>query len=383
MDLVNRADLESLTSDQPRGVCVSLFMPTQRVGNGTPADRARWKNLLAAVESALDGQQRRADLDALLGPAWTLHRETMEWQAMSDGLVMFLRPGWHRAFRIPASVPELAVVGDRPVIGPLLRLLSGDEHFLLLALSQRRIRLMEGSRHVVEDVHLADVPTSLREAVAAREPRSDTMARPAASASRPGPAVFYGHGAGDDHRKQNEVQRFLRVVSTGLRDVLSGQTSPLVLVGLEALVSAYRDVNDYPYVVPEAVLRSSDDLSAAELHALAWPLVEQRLRQERAQVMEVFRQRHGTGTVSTDPATVLEAAEQGRVETLFVKADPWYWERVPAEQPRIVRLGADEQYADCERIEAAAAAALHSGSRIYATSQSVVPRAEVAAVFRY
>lgn len=383
MDLLTRADLQSLAQADPAQAQISLFLPTHRFGSGVQADQLRWKNLVSGVDAVLAERMRRPEVVDLLSPARALHDDAMAWQYMSDGLAMFLRPGWHRTFRVPARVPELATVGDRLVLGPLLRLLSGDEHFLLLALSRREIRLMEGSRNTVEEVHLAEVPTSLRDVIDPQEPRSDTMARPASTAGRGGPAVFYGHGAGDGHVKKDELVRFLREVATGLRDVLGADGPPLVLVGLEQLVSAYREVNSYGGLLDEAVLHSSDQVSAEQLHKLAWPLVEQRLRDERGRVIETFRELHGTGRVSSDPSTVLGAATEGRVETLFVMADPWCWERVAAGSPPVVQLGVDDRYDACVLVDDIAVATLSRGGEVFATSESVVEGAEVAAIFRY
>ncbi len=382
MDLLTRAELESLAEPAAGETQVSLFMPTHRFGAGIEADQLRWKNLVAGAEAVLAERMRRPEVEALLAPARRLQDAAMDWQYMSDGLAMFLRSGWHRTFRVPAPMPTLVTIGSRLVMGPMLRLLSGDEHFLLLALSQREIRLMEGSRNTVEQVQLTDVPTSLEDVVEPQEPRSDTMARPAASAGRGGPAVFYGHGAGDQHLKKDEVTRFLREVSVGLRDVLSGQASPMVLVGLEHLVAAYREVNSYGHLAEEAVLHNADRLPAEDLHRMAWPVVEKQLRDERAQVIERFRGLDGTGRVSSDLQAVAVAAAQGRVEVLFVKADPWCWERGGDAAP-IVQLGVDERYADCEQVDSAAVATLNSRGQVYATSQLVVPGSEVAAIFRY
>ncbi len=326
---------------------------------------------------------RRPDVEALLAPARDLQENVLAWQYMSDGLAMFLRPDGQRTFRVPAPMPELAAVGNRTVMGPMLRLFAGDERFLLLALSQREIRLMEGSRNTVEQVQLTDVPTSVADAVDPQEPRSDTMTRAAASAGRAGPAVFYGHGAGDRHLKKDEVVRFLRQVSSGLRDVLAGETAPLVLFGLEPLVVTYREVNGYEHLLDEAVVHSSDQLSIGQLHERAWPLVERRLRDARGQVIERFHGLQGTSLVSSDLTTVAEAAADGRVETLFVQADPWCWEQVAGNDPAIVELGSDPRYAEFEQVDAAAVATLKNGGRVYATSQTVVPDRQVAAIFRY
>lgn len=384
MELLTSNDIAALAEPGQGQMYVSLFMPTHRFGRGVEVDQVRFKNLVAGVEATLEKTMKRPEIDALLAPARELHGNVMEWQYMSDGLAMLLSKDKHRMFRVAAPMPTLATVGDKPILGPMLRLLSGDGNFLVLALSQREIRLMEGSRNTVEDVQLTDVPTSLKDSITPREPRSDTMARPAGKAGRgAGSAVFYGHGAGDQHVKAVEVEQFLRNVSNGLKEVLVGQTLPMVLVGLEHLVAAYREVNNYPNVIEEAVDRNPDQLSTEEVHKLAWPLIESRLRADRAKVIDRFRELNGTGRVSSDLATIVEAAAEGRVETLFVKADPWCWERGTDEDAPVVQLGADERFADCELVDAAAVATLNTSGRVFATSETVAPGSEVAAILRY
>lgn len=384
MELLTSADIVALAKPGAGQTNVSLFMPTHRFGRGVEVDRLKFKNLVAGVEAVLEKTMRRPEIDALLAPAHQLRDDAMEWQYMSDGLAMLLSEDRQHTFRVAAPMPTLATVGDKPVLGPMLRLLSGDGQFLVLALSQREIRLMEGSRNTVEHVQVRDVPTSLKDAVTPKEPRSDTMARPAATGGRGGgSAIFYGHGAGDRHVKTLEVEQFLREVSNGLKEVLAGQTVPMVLVGLDHLVAAYREVNTYPNVIEAAVEHNPDRLSIEELHKKAWPLIEERLRAERSRVIDRFHALQGTGRVSGDLATVVEAAAAGRVETLFVKADPWCWERVVDADAPVVELGADTPFADCELVDAAAVATLNSNGRIFATSKTVASGSEVAAILRY
>lgn len=383
MELLTRNHIAALAEPGQGQTHVSLFMPTHRFGREVEADQVRFKNLVAGVEATLEKTMRRSDIDDLLAPAHQLRDDPMEWQYMSDGLAMLLSQHQHRTFRVAAPMPTLATVGDKPVLGPLLRLLSGDGHFLVLALSQREIRLMEGSRNTVGDIQLTDVPTSLKDSITPRESRSDTMTRPAASAGRGGSAVFYGHGAGDQHVKAVEVEQFLRSVATGLKEILADQTVPMVLVGLDPLIAAYREVNTYSHVLAETVEHNPDQLSSEELHKMAWPLIERRLRAQRATVIDRFQELNGTGLVSSDLATVVEAAAAGRVETLFVKADPWCWEGVTDEDAPVVALGADERFAECELVDAAAVATLNTSGRVFATSETVVPGSEVAAILRY
>lgn len=65
-----------------------------------------------------------------------------------------------------------------------------------------------------------------------------------------------------------------------------------------------------------------------ELHAAAWPLVETIHNQERASAIGRFEELHGTDLASNNPAKIEEAARHGRVETLFLATEPWFWEQL-------------------------------------------------------
>lgn len=385
MDLLTQADLEQLAEHDRPGPCLSLFVPTHPSGVDSQTDPIRWKNLVSRVEQTLSEQGVPPPGTAeLLAPAQQLRDDHIAWRYMSDGLAMFLRPGWHRTFRVPASVPEVATLGNRFVVGPLLRIVTGDSHFLVLTVSQRRVRLLEGSLQRVEELQLQDVPTSLRDVIEAPEPRSDTMAFPLSSGSRgSGAAVFYGHGTSDDDFKQDQVRSFFRQVSDGLDEHLTGQQLPMVLVGLDESLSLYQDVNRYPHVLEDAVQRNPDDLSAEELHASAWPLVEATLAEERAAVIARFEELHGTGRATADPAKIEAAAQHGRVDTLFLATEPWCWEQL-GQDAAVVQLGRDDAFAHCELLDRVAADTLSAGGRVYAVPAAEIPGGgDAAAIFRY
>jgi hypothetical protein len=383
MDLLTRTDLEAVAGQDEQGTHVSLFMPTHRSGSELEADPLRWKNLVRGVASVLaDRGVRKPDIDELLAPAWTLHGDSSAWEHMSDGLAVFLRPGWTRVFRVPVDVPEVATVGDRFVVGPLLRVISSDDHFLLLTVSQRKIRLLEGTQQRLDEVEIGDVPTSLRDVIEVSERGSGAEARPL-SGGRSGPAVFYG-GAGDDSFKKDEVHWFLQQVAGGLHDYLGDQDVPMVLVGLEPLLGMYRDVNTYRDVMERDVRQNPDQLSAAELHAAAWPIVAERLAAARQHVSERFDALNGTGLASGDLDQVAAAAVAGRVETLLLAADPLCWEQVGAGAPTVVELGRDPAFARCEQLDHAAVGTLLGRGQVYTFSDPAVPGGgQVAAVFRY
>lgn len=385
MDLLTNADIELLELTGEPGERVSLFMPTHRFGSDAHTDPLRFRNLLTGVGSVLaERGMRRSEIDQFLAPAWALHQDTMAWKHMSDGLAVYLRRGWLRIFRVPVALPEVATIGDRFVVGPLLRLLGGDEHFLLLALSQRKVRLLEGSRDRVEVLELGEVPTSLLKVTEPGEPRSHTMARPLSGAGRGGPAVFYGYGAREASDRKDEVQRFLHQVGEGVRDYLGNQDLPLVLVGLAEVLAMYRESNGYPHVVADMVEQNPDELSAEELHDAAWPIIARGLEEKSHLALAQMADLDGTGRASTNPEVIREAAAQGRVATLFLPAHAGCWDQPSAGSPNVVQLGTDDTFARCELLDQAAVDTLTRGGVVYTLQdRALAGGGDVAAIFRY
>lgn len=387
MDLLTSTELGDLAGRDEAHPTVSLFIGTHRYGSGTSKDPTRWKNLLAATAEALEdrGLGHRG-ISELLSPARGLLEDAITWQYMSDGLAFFLAPGWHHSHRVPFGVPEVATIGARPAISPLLRATSRGDHFLILTVSQRHIRLLEATRDTAEEVELRDdVPRNLLDAIEPPDPRSDTMARSLAGGSS-GPAVFYGHGAADDDFKSEETARFFRQVASGLHEYLVGQHVPMVLVGLERATAMFREMSTYPHLTAQDAHTNPDPLDLEQVHAAAWPLVAEQFRSAREALGDRFQALHGTGQASADPRQILTAAEQGRVETLFVATDPWIWQSPGAGEPLVVDLDASREGTAGEfvRFERTAVATLQTGGEIYTMAAPTVPGGgRIAATFRY
>jgi Bacterial archaeo-eukaryotic release factor family 3 len=87
------------------------------------------------------------------------------WQRQNQGLALFLAPQTFGEYRLPSSLDELGVVAHRFHIKPLLPLLSGNGHFFVLALSQKEVRLLQGTGYSVSEVELHGVPQGIAEAL--------------------------------------------------------------------------------------------------------------------------------------------------------------------------------------------------------------------------
>jgi hypothetical protein len=137
------------------GPRLSLFLPLSPGSPRSTKTRIRAKNLLDRAEKALrsDGVPS-AEVTDLVG---RVRRALDGARPMNDnhrGLAVFADPDDVRAYDVPLRLPELAAVGDRFTLAPLLATINLQGRFFLLALTQDRIRLFEGTALTLEPVDL-------------------------------------------------------------------------------------------------------------------------------------------------------------------------------------------------------------------------------------
>ncbi|NKQ54308.1 hypothetical protein HFP15_15585 [Amycolatopsis sp. K13G38] len=363
MDSFSHQDLDGLLR-QPRSPSVSLYLPTHPADPETQQDSLELTNAIHRAEADLmrDGLRRPAARD-ILRPAHALVQDERFWRDRGEGLALFLRAGWWRAFRLPLSFDELITVSDRFHVYPLLPLLSGDASFFVLALSENEAQLYRGSRSGMHAVPVPDLPHGVADALRydeTLEPRGQHLGTKVGA--RTG-AVVHGQGIGRELQKER-LERYLHAVSHAVDRILAQQGCPLVLAGVDQIRAAFREITRYPHVLDTGITGSPDRVSPAQLHARAWTLAEPAAVGGRTDAAARYRQLAGTGVASADVPDVIAAAETGRVEALFLPDKP------PAH--------------DFEGLESAAIHTLRADGTVYAVPSADVPgRGPVAAVFRY
>lgn len=362
MDLFTREELKTLLQEHP-GPCVSVLMPAHR--GGAEQDPIRFRKLLTEAEKSLiAGGRRSPEARELLAPARELLDDPIFWRNQSDGLALFLAPGFLHCYRLPLALEEQVLVGARFVVKPLLPLLTDDGRFFVLALSQKGVRLLQGTRFHVSEVDLKGVPASLAEALLtheAKEPFSFYGRRGGAGAGSWG-GIFHGHGVGIDDSKE-ELLHFFQKIDRGLQPLLSKERAPLVVAAVDYLLPIYRKASTYPYLLEAGIEGNPERLSNEELHARAWRLVEPSYRKRMEEAAGLYRRLTGTSRTSGALAEVVPAACAGRIETLFVPAGAPRWGRYDAsagvvEHPR-------PEAGDEDLFNLAAVEVLHHGGAVY------------------
>jgi hypothetical protein len=382
MDVITREELKTLLVEHP-SPCVSVFMPAHR--GGGQEDPVNWRKHLAEAEERLRSAGRPgAEAKELLACGRRLLDDTAFWKNQCDGLAAFLAPGSLHCYRLPLAFPDLVVVANRFHITPLLPLLSGNGSFYVLALSQKAVRLLQGTRFSISEVDLKGVPRNVDEALLTHEAKQpfSFVGRRTSQGAGSWSGIFHGHGVGIDDAKE-ELLHYFQKIDRGLHAFLKEEKAPLVLASVDYLQPIYRQANTYAQLLEQGVEGSPDRLNRQELHDRAWALVQPLFEAEMQRAAAQYQRLTPTEYASGDLAQVVVAAYEGRLETLFVAQNRQVWGTFDAAGGR-VEEHRQPMIADVDLLNLAAVYALRHGGTVYAVEPALVPSGTaVAAIFRH
>lgn len=341
MDTLNDKDLKQLSGISGEW-CVSLYLPTHRVGRETQQDPIRLRNLgTQARERLIEYGVHRPEVEKLMRPVEGLLSAANFWQHQGDGLAVFLSPEFSQTFRLPSRFDELAVVGRRFHIKPLLPLLNANGQFHILAISLNSIRLFLATRDTMTEVDLSAIPTSMEEALHMDDPEKHLDFHTSSTGTgrmKERPAVFHGQGTGADEDDKKNIIRFFHYLNKGLGDVIEDREAPMILIGVDYLLPIYRKIYSYPEVIQGEVKGSPEGMSEKEMHRHAWELVKPIFDAGRNDAIKQFERLKGrqSGLVTTDLETALKAAVHGGVDSLLIPAGVQRWGRYVMDKNQMV-----------------------------------------------
>ncbi|MBF2051604.1 MAG: hypothetical protein IGS54_30285 [Elainella sp. C42_A2020_010] len=389
MSLLSLDEFKALV-EHSHSCCVSLYMPTVQAGAEVQQNPIRFKNLIKQAEALLEEQKQLRPTEVLerLQPVLELDRDEF-WQHQSQGLAIFLADGFLRYYRLPLAFDELVVVSDRFHLKPLLPLLTGDGKFFLLALSQKQVRLFEGSRYSMQEIELEDIPTSVEAALLYDETAKEGQFRISTSkggTSNPFPQAgsFHGQGSPDQDEPQLDILQFFHVLDRGLQKYLHNEQAPLVLAGVEYLLPLYQQANTYPHLMDLILpVENIGVLKPEDIHEQAWSVVEPYYTEAQKAAVERYHELAGTGKASTDWQETIAGAYYGRIDQLFVALGMQQWGSFDPEANEL-HLHSEAEPGDEDLLNAAAVQTLLNGGTVYAVEPDAIPdQAPIAAVFRY
>lgn len=383
MDTFEISDLRALTTFQTEP-CVSIYLATHPSGQDGQQDPVRLKNLVRQAEEQLAGEWlRAAEARELVQPIRNLPADPAFWDQRVRGLAVFASPNAFYRFRLAVEFDELAIVNRRFHVKPLFPLLSGRDRFFILALSQNSVRLFDASRDQIEQIEVKNLPANMKDALnyTAADRGSQTHSAMSGSQGKQA-AVFHGQGGQRDTRKE-DLAAFARQVDAALKPVLRNQRAPLLLGGVDYVLSIYREVSHYPHVAEQQLEGNCDYFTPHEILQRAWPRIEPVVEQARHRAATQYIELVSTGKTSDEIKQIIPAAHAGRIDSLFVDIHAHQW-GVFHPQDNTVELHEACQSGDEDLLDLAAVETLAHRGVVYGVPPERMPiRESIAALYRY
>jgi hypothetical protein len=155
----------------------------------------------------------------------------------------------------------------------------------------------------------------------------------------------------------------------------------VVLACVAYYLPIYRSVTNYHDVVDAAVEGAPEHRSGEDLHTGAWPLIEPRAIDAAAQDRARYHEASGTGRSTTDLATIVAAAHEGRVDLLFVDEGTGPWGRLDPETGAVT-VTDSPTVADRDLVDSAIGDTLTRGGRVQ-VAPHLLDGAPAGALLRY
>ena len=369
-------DFEDLVAHRD-AACISVYLPVEH-GPATPLNGVRIDSVLhdchrGLVRQGVAGETR----GELLAPLERWLRDERCWQAASGGVAIFRSTTINRRYILPVRLPLRGVVADRFYVKPLFRLGGSRARFYVVALQLGRVRLYEATPGRIDELDLTGVrPDSIALATSTDAERHPDEVGSVATDEG-------ASGSGDDLAElPGKLGRFLRIVGDRLVERVSEEPAPIVLVGEEQLVTVFREAACDLDLVEGAVLTNPAGMTEAELLAASWPIAKPRVHELRLAAVARAQRLEGSLLISHDVEEILLAADEGRLDALFIPQGHSLWGRLDRSAQAVEVLD-EKRPGAVDLYDEAAARSVLSGADVFVVDPSNVPGgADLAATFR-
>lgn len=307
-----------LDQQQVVGTKVTIIVPTDVTGSTDSLSVITLKNQLRDAKNSLVAEgQTEAEVSRLLAPAVELLDDSSYWRLQSRSLVVFVADGFFQATRVPVELPASLTIGESFDMLPLAPVLASDRKLYVLALAKNAVRLFDTTRNVIEELPLENIPASFDDVIDELPERVVDVR--AGSAGTHGTASFQGT-EGDINRTL--LEKYIRAVGHAVGERLgTARSQLLVLAAVNEYLPIFKQACTYPAIFDEAIAGNPEHLLPDQLRSAAWRLVNAHESAHEAEEEDHARSVAHAGKGSFDIAEIANAAEGGRVETLFLPRD--------------------------------------------------------------
>lgn len=367
--------------------CVSFYLPVEKVGADTRIGAKILRKLLKQAEELLKEKSvRTPDIERLLHPAFELLDDALFWENQNLGLALFLNDQGMRRYQLPIQFAETLLVADRFLIRPLLSMVGQDGRYAMLALGLSDTRLYICTRHSMIEGAMTRHPDSLQAVLDSYDVEKQMQHHSGSSIGRGGSAgtVFHGFDSMKDSEK-DRIREYFRKVDLSLRESLTDDRMPVVLVCVDYLAPLFRAVSKDPRVAPVHIPGSPDTIRRETLLEKGWEIVRPVFEKDKNKALAGLDKAMGSGKVVQDVRKILLATQNGQVEYLFLQHGKQVVGLVDRQAGESGRPSSEPvRESEEELLDFAAMRVMSQGGKVFVLSAAEIPvNADCVGLLRY
>lgn len=293
--------------DEGGQTCVSIVIPTHRLGQNWKSDRLQIHKAIISADVAL---QKRSvifsrEIDSLF--------QQIDFKKNREGIGIFVSPHIKKLVSFPFPVTQKVIVNKFFHLHDLIYIENYRRTFYLLDLSKKEVHLFKGMMDHLEEISDENFPKKLKDNYEYNKP------------SRSNSGTGYAHEKEVEKDKSILNQVRLKSLFKGIDKIISQylttQDTPLILCGPTKDTAAYRSVTKH---TPNIITSMSDNYKGTSIHdlaVLAWLQIRTFIDEQKMKLVNEFKEKLGERLGVYDLEQVWSAAKAGRGLMLLVEKD--------------------------------------------------------------
>lgn len=380
-ETVIRERITELVSKNDKPDKLTIFLQTSRIWQENQQAKIQLKNLLdeavTSQVSPVSVKKVRNFLDE------TTVDETF-WRTTQEGLAIFSSEDDFEYFILPHEFKNECYVGTHFNVKPLTPFIQMDLQYYVLVLSKKTVKAFKGHNRKLEQLDTSNIPQNIEEMLWMDDPEK-SIQHETGKGHGPGSqggTIYHGHGDFSTVKRSN-LRRYINYLDDYIGEVFMNKDLPLVLVTDQPNYDIFRGITKYPKVYEYFVDTNPDQMNEQSIKDDVWDLIVEAHEDEKYKFFGRYKDSLGTPLTAYDIPTVVTAAFQQRVDTLFVDPNVEVWGSFDVENTSVSVTDKDTK-GSYELLNYVITHTLLNGGRVFdMTVKKIKNKSPLAAIFRF
>lgn len=303
---------ELLNLQKEKGkICVSIIVPTHRLSPERRVDILEVERAMESAHQLLEHKYPESNIKPLLHSMNELYK-AIDFTHNSDGLGLYVSTNIKYLAQFSFPVKEKVIVGDNFELRDLLYKMNYATPYFVLLLTEKRIRLFEGSWNELNEIKGKGFPNTYTEEYIYNPPSQSTS------------YAGYAHVKGFEKDKsviqKMRFKDYFRDTDKLLKGYLLNNT-PMILLGSEKELAWFENISVHKKDIIDKIPGSYNYSNQKQLSDIAWPVMYSHLQNERKKLVKEFGEKIGSHLGISGIQEIWEAAMEGRAFILLVEKD--------------------------------------------------------------